>query len=174
MTPQPCPLGVTEALINRLSRVESLRVEPLAKVRRFDAVDEDPLAAGHRLRSDMVVEGHFQQTGGMVLVRWRLLRTDNGTALDADEREGDADSMLHLPGRLANSLIQALGITPSAGERERIGRTDTSNPEASRHYLLGRAHLEARSVARAAEAEREFVRPWRSIRRMRGPMWDSC
>jgi hypothetical protein len=32
-------------------------------------------------------------------------------------------------------LVQALGITPSARERERIGRTDTSNPEAFRHLL---------------------------------------
>lgn len=153
---QALQLGVTEALINRLSRVESLRVEPLARVRRFDAVDEDPLAAGGRLRSDMVVEGHFQQTAGKVLVRWRLLRTDDGTALAADEWEGDAGSLVHLPGRLASSLVLALGITPSARERERIARTDTSNPEAFRHYLFGRAHLEARSVARAAEAEREF------------------
>ena len=45
-------LGMTDALINQLSRTRRLRVEPLARVRRYGALGQDPVAAGRELAVD--------------------------------------------------------------------------------------------------------------------------
>ena len=52
-------LGVTELLINRLSRLPGVVVAPLSSVMRFAAVDVDPIEAGRKLSVDAVVDGHL-------------------------------------------------------------------------------------------------------------------
>jgi TolB-like protein/Tfp pilus assembly protein PilF len=149
-------LGLTEAVINQLSRIKTLRIEPLARVRRFRSLDQDPLEAGRALRVEAVLEGHFQQTQSGVQVRSRLLRTRDGTALAINQWHEPFRNILDVQGRLAESLAEALGLTLTSAERARIRRQDTNSPEAFRHYLFGRYHLEVRSYERMLEAEREL------------------
>lgn len=149
-------LGLTEAVIAQLSHLKSLRVEPLARVRRFDALEQDPLEAGRALRVDAVVEGHFQLSGDKLLVRTRLLRTDDGTALAVNEWDEPFRNILTVKSRVAESLADALGLTLSAADRARLRGSETTSPEAFRHYLYGRYHLEVRNATRIRDAEREF------------------
>jgi eukaryotic-like serine/threonine-protein kinase len=149
-------LGMTEAVINQLSRVKTLRVEPLARVRRYDALDQDPLEAGRALGADAVLEAHFQVIDGGVQVRWRLLRTLDGTALAADEWQELSQGILAVQSRLAESLANTLHLTLTSAERAGIRKPDTGSAEAFRHYLFGRYHLEVRETNRTRQAEREF------------------
>ena len=149
-------LGVTEALINRLSRIPGLRVEPFPKVRRYEALDQDPLEAGRALGADAVLEGHFQQADGRVRVRTRLLRTSDGTALAANEWREPFSDLIDVQTAIAQSVADALLVTLSPTERARMGAIDTRNAEAFRHYLFGRHHLEIRELAHLRAAEGEF------------------
>ena len=55
-------LGMTEAVIAQLSRIGTLRVEPLARVRAHGEGSQTPLEAGRALGVDTVVQGYVQQT----------------------------------------------------------------------------------------------------------------
>ena len=149
-------LGLTEAVINQLSRIKTLRIEPLARVRRFRSLDQDPLEVGRVLRVEAVLEGHFQQMGSGVQVRSRLLRTRDGTALAIDQWHESFSNILDVQGHLAELIAEALEVTLTPAERARIRRQDTNSPEAFRNYLFGRYHLEFRSYERMLEAEREL------------------
>ena len=86
-------MGMTGSVITRLSRIPSLTVVPLASVRRFTALDQDPLEAGRALNADAVLEGHTHRTDDVVRIQTRLLRTEDGAALWAmewDERGSGA------------------------------------------------------------------------------------
>ena len=148
--------GLTEAVINQLSRIKTLRVEPLARVRRFGGMNQDPLEAGRALGVEAVVQGHFQLTDSGVRVRSQLLRTVDGAALVTDQWEEPFRNILDAQSQLADSLAQALEPMLGPVDRARIRRQDTRSPEAFRHYLFGRYHMEVRSAERMLQAEREF------------------
>jgi TolB-like protein len=149
-------LGLTEALINQLGRIKTLRIEPLARVLRFHASDQDPVEAGRTLGVAAVLEARCRLKGSSVHVRARLLRTLDGSALAVEEWDEPFRNVLAMQGRLAQSIAEALEVRLTPAERVRIGGQDTSDPEAFRHYLFGRYHLEVRSPARMLDAEREF------------------
>jgi serine/threonine-protein kinase len=153
---EPLQLGMTEAVIDQLSRVKGLQVEPLARIRRFGALDNDPIEAGRSLGVEAVLEGSFRQTPTGIHVRSRLLRTRDGASLATNEWHDPFASILEVQRHLAESLADAIALTLTPAERAGFRDQDTSNPEAYRHYLFGRYHLEYRSVERMLEAEREF------------------
>jgi len=149
-------LGMTEALISQLSGIRTLRVEPLARVRRYQALDQDPLLAGHELGVDAVLEGHFQRSEDRVHVRARLVRTADGTALATTEWRDSFSDIFAIQRGVAQSVTSALEVTLSPEEHARIARQDTISADAYRHYLFGRHQLEIRTLEHVKAAEAEF------------------
>ena len=149
-------LGMTEALNNQLSRIKTIRIEPLPKVQQFGAIDLDPLAAGRALGVDAVLQVHFQQTSTSVHVRSRLLRTNDGATLVTHEWHEPLRNILDVQSQLAESLANAFDPALTSDDRSHIRRLETTSPEAFRHYSFGRHHLELRNLERLHQAEREF------------------
>jgi TolB-like protein len=147
-------LGLTEGLINQLSRIKTLRIEPVARVRGYGGLDQDPLAAARTLGVEAVLDGHFQQSAGEIHVRSRLLRTRDGISLATNEWREPSRNILNVQSRLADALADALDLTPA--ERSLIRGQETSSADAFRHYAFGRYHAEVFNVERMQLAEREF------------------
>jgi DNA-binding winged helix-turn-helix (wHTH) protein/TolB-like protein/tetratricopeptide (TPR) repeat protein len=153
---QRLELGMTEALIKQLSRIATLRVEPLPRVRRYRASDQDPLEAGRDLGVDAVLEGHVQRSNDRVYVRVRLVRTADGTALATNEWRESFSDIFAIQRGVGQSVMSALDLTLRPEDHAGIGRPETTNAEAYRHYLFGRHQLEIRTREHVKEAEREF------------------
>ena len=147
---------MTEAVINKLSRIPSIRVEPFARVRRYGDLDQDPLAAGRALGVDAVLEGYFHHIENRVRVRVRLLRTSNGRALATNEWNDAFTDMLQVQSRVAESVAAALELALNPAQMAGVLRQDTVNLEAYQHYLFGRYHLDVREFQRMVQAERAF------------------
>jgi TolB-like protein/tetratricopeptide (TPR) repeat protein len=148
--------GMTEVVINKLSRIPSIRVEPFARVSRYANIDQDPLAAGRALGVDAVLEAHFHRMGDRVRVRARLLRTSNGTALTTNEWDDAFTDILSVESGVAESVAAGLELVLSPAQLVGVRRQDTANPDAYQHYLFGRYHLDVREIPRMAAAEKEF------------------
>jgi len=149
-------MGMTGSVITRLSRIPSLTVVPLASVRRFTALDQDPLEAGRALNADAVLEGHTHRTDDVVRIQTRLLRTEDGAALWAMEWDERGSGALDLEARISESLADALQMQLAPGVRESIRRQDTVSVEARERYFFGKYHLGVREGARARQAEEAF------------------
>jgi serine/threonine-protein kinase len=146
--------AMTEAMIDRLSRLRTVRVEPLTRVRAYGAANQDPVEAGRALGVDAVLQGNVQQAGSGVQVRVQLLRTADGVALIGDRQDQAFRSALEAQSQLIQTLAEALELAPA--ERSRLGRQETSSAEAFRHYSFGQYHLEQFNVEHMRQAEREF------------------
>src|SRR5207248_3465098 len=54
-------LGITDALITRLSNINEVIVRPTTAVRKYDEAEQDTVSAGREREADSVLEGNIQQ-----------------------------------------------------------------------------------------------------------------
>ncbi|HEX8068830.1 MAG TPA: protein kinase [Pyrinomonadaceae bacterium] len=130
-------LGMADTLINKLSGVGRIVVRPLSDVRKYTALDQDPLAAGRELGVDYVLEGNLQVVGDRTRATVRLLSVGDGRAIWTDKCDQECSTVFELQdavaARLAGTLVQQL----TGGERKQLAKHYTENPEAYRLYSLG-------------------------------------
>jgi TolB-like protein/DNA-binding winged helix-turn-helix (wHTH) protein/cytochrome c-type biogenesis protein CcmH/NrfG len=152
-------MGLAEAVIIRLGRLEELRVPSIHAVRRFADSDIDSRLAGRELDVEAVLDGSFQRVHGNVRLSARLLDVSSGTALWARQWDLAWTDILTVQDRMAAEVARALAL--SVGEEPpSLGRHPT-NLAAYDAYLRARYLLLRRSVAnsrRAAELLEEAVR----------------
>jgi len=128
-------LGMTDSLIGLLGN-SNLIVRPVGTVRRFGALDQDPIAAGKELGVDAVLDGTIDAEGGRVRVTASLWRVADGRQLwngKFDENfAGIFDIQDSISLRVANAVNARLSTV----------RRYTQNTEAYRLYLLGNHHAQ--------------------------------
>ena len=74
-------MGMADTLISRLGGGPDVIVRPLASVRRYSGLDQDPIAAARELGVETVLEGNLQRVGDDIRVNARLIRASDGSAL---------------------------------------------------------------------------------------------
>ena len=140
-------LGVTELLVNRLSRLPGVVVAPLSSVMRFAAADVDPLEAGRMLRVEAVVDGHLYVHEDRVRLTARLLAVDDGAALWASSFTERLGELLAVQDTLALQLVNALTLELSDETRSGVLAHGTTDVEAWQLYANGRYQLERREAS---------------------------
>jgi DNA-binding winged helix-turn-helix (wHTH) protein/TolB-like protein/Tfp pilus assembly protein PilF len=148
--------GMTASLITKLSRIPGLTVSPMASVRRFVPLDQDPIEAGRVLGVEAVLESHVQRTANRMRVMTRLLRVSDGQALWAQEWNDEGESTVGVEGRMSEALADALKLSLAGAVREAIRTPETANPEAQERFFFGKHHLSIREGRRFAQAEQAF------------------
>jgi DNA-binding winged helix-turn-helix (wHTH) protein/TolB-like protein len=132
-------VGLTDALITRLSRSLSIPVRPMAAVLRYRDRSEDPLEAGRALRVDAILEGTFQKHDGKIRISVRLLRSRDGKALYAGVFDQGIAELFRLEDAISTELAGAL-ILKLAPERQAV-----RDPAAYAAYLKGRYYWNQRT-----------------------------
>ncbi|HEU0177616.1 MAG TPA: protein kinase [Blastocatellia bacterium] len=130
-------MGIADTLITRLSRLQKITVRPFSAVRRFTALDQDPVAAGRQLQTQAVLEGNIQKVGDKIRVTARLIDVGRGRTIwtqQFDERWGDIFAIQDaISQRVADDLI----VTLTGEERIELAKNYTADPEAYRLYVDG-------------------------------------
>ncbi len=131
-------LGMADALITRLSSTRVLIVRSTGAVQKYVRSDVDPVAAGHELRVDAVLDGSIQSAAGRLRATVRLLRVSDGATLWAqafDERRSDIFS---LQDSISQQVADGLTLRLTDTQRTLLTRRDTDDTEAYQLYLQGR------------------------------------
>ena len=130
-------LGMADALIIRLSRLEELTVLPTGSIYRFTAPDKDAIAIGKQLGVDAVLDGTVQQQGESVRVTAQLIRLSDGKTIWSakyDERESNIFALQDsISEQLAGSLIPEI----SASTKQSMAVKGTASADAYQAYLMG-------------------------------------
>ena len=129
-------MGIADTLIARLGDSPEMLVRPLASVRRFSSIDQDPLTAGQTLKVEAVLDGNIQRVGEKNRVNVRLIDVESGAALWSGTYDEEFTNIFSVQDRIAGKVADALKV--------RLGTTSigrTANPEAYRLYLQGRYYL---------------------------------
>jgi DNA-binding winged helix-turn-helix (wHTH) protein/TolB-like protein len=129
-------LGMAESLISRLSQHSRQAISPLSSVRRYGALDQDPIAAGRELGVDTVLDGSLQRTGDRLRVAVRLLRVADGRQLWAQSFDQDFTTIFDVQDIIATRVAQAVSLRWVGGGATR-GAPYTQDPEAYALYANG-------------------------------------
>ena len=130
-------LGMTESLIASLGKDSEQAVIPLSSVRRYGALDQNPIAAGRDLGAHTVLEGSLQRREDRLRVSVRLLRVADAKQLWAESFDEEFTSIFQVQDTISAKVAQALSIR-SRGTHAQRGNPHTQNPEAYLLYASGR------------------------------------
>jgi DNA-binding winged helix-turn-helix (wHTH) protein/TolB-like protein/Tfp pilus assembly protein PilF len=133
-------MGITESLITKLHSIRQIKVRPLSAVRRYNSLDQDPLAAGRALGVDAVIDGSIQWDGQKkIRVIARLLRVQDGSVLWANQCEEDkCRDIFALQDSISERVASSLASELTREERKLLAKHYTYNIEAYQLYLRGR------------------------------------
>jgi DNA-binding winged helix-turn-helix (wHTH) protein/TolB-like protein/Flp pilus assembly protein TadD len=128
-------LGMAESLISHLSQPGRQAISPLSSVRRYGALDQDPIAAGRELGVDTVLDGSLQRSGNRLRVAARLLRVADGQQLWAQSFDQDFTTIFDVQDTIAARVAQAISAGQGVGSTR--GTPYTQDSEAYALYASG-------------------------------------
>ncbi len=130
-------LGLTDALITRLSKVQQLMVRPTSSVLRY-AENTDAFQAGRELEADYVLEGYIRRSGERVRVSAQLLYIPGKTVQWAQTFDERFTDVLELEDSIAEKVAGSI-IPHLTGEQQRqLSKRGTNSPAAYESFLRGR------------------------------------
>ena len=130
-------LGMADALIMQLSRIQGIVVRPTSAVLRYMAPQEDLHSAGQNLRVDSLLEGSIQTSGDRVRVTVQLVSVRDGKPLWAEKFDERFTDIFQLQDSIAEKVAESLRLRLTREDRERLRRRYASNPKAYQFYLEG-------------------------------------
>jgi serine/threonine-protein kinase len=129
--------GLSEELVDTLSMTRSLRVRPLASVRKAATADADARELGQQLGVDVVVEGSLRRRGDNVRITARVVGVADGFQLWASHVDSGPDGLLGAGDDLVQAIAKALTVELAVPERANV------DPRAGELYLEGKAKTRA-------------------------------
>jgi DNA-binding winged helix-turn-helix (wHTH) protein/TolB-like protein/Tfp pilus assembly protein PilF len=134
-------LGMTDALISRLSNLHRANVRPTSAVQKYSGSARDAIAAGKELRVDSVLAGTMQEEKDRIRVSVQLIDTKEGKTVWARSFDEKATNVFAVEDAIAEQI--ALSVIPrlSAEDRQRVTKHYTEDPAAHELYLQGRFYL---------------------------------
>jgi TolB-like protein/Flp pilus assembly protein TadD/predicted Ser/Thr protein kinase len=165
--------GVTEALINGLSKIPDLRVVPRSLVFTYKGKPVDPGKVGRELKVSAVVTGRVAQRGVDLTVSAELIDARTIAQIWGEQYARAAADIVSVSEEIARDISQRLRPTLTQDVEQRIARRYTENPDAFAHYArsLQQVSLGTRAeFGRAiAEAEKALVEDLRQRALLPGP-----
>src|SRR5213595_2623711 len=132
--------GMTEELINVLSKVPGLRVPGRTSCFAFKGKNEEDIfhKVGDQLHVGTVLEGSMRKAGDKLRVTAQLINVSDGYHLWSKDYDGDVKDILNFQSNVAEQVVQALQVKLGGEGTRVLAKKPTENPEAHRLYLLGR------------------------------------
>jgi TolB-like protein/Flp pilus assembly protein TadD len=137
--------GITESIINSLSRLSQLRVAARSTVFRYKGRDEDPQKVGRDLNVRAVVSGKVVQRGDTLSIQADLVDVGSGSQLWGDHYDRKLSDILTVQEEIAKEISEKLRLRLTGKEKEQLRKRYTANTEAYQLYLKGRYSWEKRT-----------------------------
>jgi pentatricopeptide repeat protein len=145
-------VGLTDAIITRLSNVQRLVVRPTSSVLRYHASAVDPLIAGRDLGIDYIVDGTLRRVGNRIRVTAQLLSVTEGVTRWAEHFDEDSTDVLQIEDSISERIATALLPQLTGDEQRQLSKRGTDNAEAFEAYLRGRYYWNSFTEAGLAKA----------------------
>lgn len=147
--------GMTEAVINDLSRIRALRVISRTSVMQYKNAHKPLPQIALELHVEGVVEGSVLREGNRVRINAQLVQARDDRTLWSDSYERDLSDVLSLQAEVAQAVASEIQVQLSPEEHSRLAHQRTVNPDAYQDYLKGRFYL-AQRTPEALVKGREF------------------
>lgn len=147
--------GLTEDLIDRLSRFEALRVTPRSRAMQYRGRVVTDATIRRELEAHAALRGRLQRRGDAVIVNVDLIDLRSGARLWGNEYRRPFHELSAIETDILRAVAEALRPGPAAGGRG-LYRQRTSNVAAYDHVLKGRYYWNQWTENGWREALRQF------------------
>ena len=150
--------GLSEELINRLSKVSGLRVAARTSSFHFKGHTGAMSEIGEKLGVLTILEGSVRRAGDRVRVSASLVKAADGFEMWSETYDRTLDDIFGIQEEIATQVVGALEITLLGEDAARIAAQPTENIEAYEAYLVGTQRLTLRHTDALTEAAGYFQR----------------
>ena len=145
--------GLSEELINALTRIPDLKVACRTSAFRFRGVDQDVRRIGDELGVSSIVEGSVRRAGPRLRVAVQLIDVNEGYERWSERYDRQMADVFDIQDDIVSSVVAAL--VPALRSRHRVHRA-TDNLRAYEIYLKGLHFLHQRSPSTLQVAIQSF------------------
>lgn len=129
--------GITEDIITDLSRLAGLSVMSSSVTFKYKGSAMAPPALHEELKIDYVVQGSVRRRGRNVRVNVQLVNARTGYNLWAQGYDRKLEEVFSVQDDITHRIIDALSISPTSVEKERLAQRTTRNLRAYDSFLEG-------------------------------------
>jgi len=131
-------LGMADAIITRLSRVQQIQVRPTSSVISYtDRPAQDSRSAGNEMGVDTVLEGTIQRDEGRVRVSVQLIDTSSGKTLWAESFDENFTNIFVVQDSISDKVARALEVNLTRQQERLMAEHSTTSTEAFQAYQMG-------------------------------------
>jgi TolB-like protein/tetratricopeptide (TPR) repeat protein len=130
--------GLTEELLNSLSRISELQVAARTSSFSFEGDHADIATIAHRLNVASVLEGSVRRSAHTIRITAQLIDSASGFHLWSQTYDRSLGDVLALQTEIATSVAKTLKITLLEDTTRKIEVGGTENPAAFDAYLRGK------------------------------------
>ena len=130
--------GITESIVNMLSRIPKLRVLACSTVFRFKGKDLDPQTVGFQLNVKAVMMIRVMRLGEKLIIRSELVKVSDGSQLWGEQYNRSPNDILAVQDEIAKAISESLKFKLTRQDQIRLTKQPTDKIEAFNLYLRGR------------------------------------
>jgi serine/threonine-protein kinase len=139
--------GVTESLINSLSRLSQLKVIGRLTAFKYKGKEIDPQVVGKELQVDAIITGTVAQQGDSLIIQADLLDTADRSQIWGNRYSRRISDLFAVQEQIAKEISSALPMTLTGQETQGLSKRYTNNISAYQNYLQGVRYSQRRTRA---------------------------
>jgi serine/threonine protein kinase/TolB-like protein/lipoprotein NlpI len=129
--------GLTVELINALSNIRDLRVAARTSAFAFKGKEIDIREVGKKLNVGAVLEGSVRKSGQRLRITAKLVNVEDNNDLWSGQFEKEMKDIFDIQDEISLTIVDSLKLKMLKGEKEKILKRHTEDPEAYELYLKG-------------------------------------
>jgi serine/threonine protein kinase/tetratricopeptide (TPR) repeat protein len=134
-------VGITDAIISRLTSLQNLAVRPTTSVLKYAKESPEPVEVAKALGVESILEGTYQRAAGVTRVTVQLIDGRTGTTKWSQRYDLKSADILSFEDEVASKVVEGLQIQISPTEQKAIQQPVTASVEAYNDYVQARFYM---------------------------------
>jgi len=134
-------IGITDAIISRLTALQNLAVRPTTSVLKYAKETPEPVEAAKALNVESVLEGTYQRSSDVIRVTVQLIDGRTGNTKWSQRYDLRSADILSFEDQIATKVVEGLKIEISPSEQKAMEQPATNSVDAYNDYLQARFYL---------------------------------
>jgi eukaryotic-like serine/threonine-protein kinase len=134
-------IGITDAIISRLTSLQNLAVRPTTSVLKYSKEAPEPAEVAKALNVESVLEGTYQRSSDVIRVTVQLIDGRTGNTRWSQRYDLRSADILSFEDQIATKVVEGLQIEISPTEQKAIQQPVTTSVDAYNDYLQARFYL---------------------------------
>jgi serine/threonine-protein kinase len=130
--------GVTEEILNALSRIPSLKVAARTSTFALKGKSLGVAEIGQLLHVKTILAGSVRRMGQRVRIGAQLVNASDGYQMWSEQYDREVDDVFEIQDEIARNIVGQLKVKLTTAQHQALGRRQTENVEAYELYLKGR------------------------------------